>query len=358
MTIDTATQAARAASGPTAKAASHRAERGRVVAAEKPRARRRFNRARTLVLSTFFVVGAMVGAFSARSYYRYGSVLVTVNGVGITDQQLYGRLEQAGGVQMAENIMEEDIRVQYARSKGLAPSDALIDSEFETASSDPNYETTILQRGATDDDIRRQVKLQLTYDALTSQGIKVSEAEVKAFYKANSSPNNPSGLYYTPPMVQLAVAIMATRKEANAASDELDSGTAFPLVAARHNRFAPPDSGGLLTPIYRGRVRVSDLPGLDSLSLKQFEDTVFNMQVGDTIGPTRFGRYWWIIRCHDRQPAVTQSFKSVKDDCRRQVMAAEGAKRNRQAVEQGLAAFRAKAQVQVFSPAYRGVSFN
>jgi parvulin-like peptidyl-prolyl isomerase len=83
------------------------------------------------------------------------------------------------------------------------------------------------------------------------------------------------------------------------AQNELKQGALFEVLAAKYSDC--PDNGGDLGFITRGQM------------VEEFEDVVFNMDVGEIsdIFRTRFGFH--IAKLYDRKPAVIPPFEEVKD---------------------------------------------
>jgi hypothetical protein len=82
------------------------------------------------------------------------------------------------------------------------------------------------------------------------------------------------------------------------AQDELKSGAVFEMLAAKYSDC--PDNGGDLGYITRGQM------------VEEFEDVVFNLDIGEESGVfrTRFGYH--IAKLYDRRPSSIRSFKELK----------------------------------------------
>lgn len=93
-----------------------------------------------------------------------------------------------------------------------------------------------------------------------------------------------------------------------------------------------------------GRSPLRRVPGLEA--------AVFNVDKGSQIGPKQFGGVWWIIRCVNKQPAITQPLEDVEDDCRTGVMLAKGLPVNSTKVNADFEAFEKSANIQAFWPQY------
>ena len=115
----------------------------------------------------------------------------------------------------------------------------------------------------------------------------------RTFYKAQSDPNNPQAQFYKPATMTFRVVATASQKAAaQRALQDLNSNTPFELVAAQYSIDPSKDAGGLISPLQRGRSPLSQTPALEA--------TLFNMQVGQTVGPVNFNKGWWIFRCEDK----------------------------------------------------------
>jgi peptidyl-prolyl cis-trans isomerase C len=131
--------------------------------------------------------------------------------------------------------------------------------------------------------------------------IKLSEEELKDFYEKNRD------LYNIPEMVKASHILIDTEEKAKQILDDLTDGLSFEDVAKAHSSCPSKQSGGALGQFGKGQM------------VKEFEDAVFSMKVGEISPPvkTQFGYH--IIKLTEHTPAKSADFEEVyqevKDNC-------------------------------------------
>ena len=129
-------------------------------------------------------------------------IVATVNGEPITGRIYFGRMEVLPGLgQIGPNnsfvpivpgyltlqrIVDEMLMIQLAEERGVAPTEAEIDSEIELrAEEDPDVIASLLALGFTEADYRYNVVLQLSQFKIESEGITITDFEVEMEYEEN-----------------------------------------------------------------------------------------------------------------------------------------------------------------------------
>lgn len=131
--------------------------------------------------------------------------------------------------------------------------------------------------------------------------VTLSEEEIKEFYEENKS------LYNKPEMVKASHVLVDTEEKANEILKEITEGLSFEDAAAKYSSCPSKENGGALGQFGKGQM------------VKEFEDAVFAMEVGQISKPvkTQFGYH--LIKLTDHQPAKTadfeEAYQQVKDNC-------------------------------------------
>lgn len=293
------------------------------------------------------LVGGAAGIQAMRLRNQARKALVSVNGIVINQDELFPRLERAAGKQGMTKMIQETLQLQYAKSKGVVPTQAQIESRYAEFAKRPNFEVNNAARNIYPEDVKQQLRIVIAKEGVLSKGLTATDAEVKSFYQKNVKPKNTNALFYEPESIRMAVIVTPTQEQARVALRELDKGIPFGTVARNHSKDPSAVSGGYLNPVKRGRTPSSRIPGM--------EDAIFGLKIGQRLGPRQFAGTWWIIECVDKTAAVTQPFETVKEECRRQVLFAKGKALRGKQVDEEFNSFTEKASIKAFHDFYKPV---
>ena len=292
-----------------------------------------------------FALGIGSGILISRMRARSRDIVVAVNGVTIDKPEFYRRLEAAGGSGVIRSIVAEEMEYQYSKKLGVAPTETEIDAKFNQAKQQPNFEAALASRNETPEDFRHRLRATLAKRMVLTKGVKATEEEARRFYAVNIDKKNPQAQFYTPATAVIAVIVTGTEAEGQHALAELNAGAQFKDVAGKYSKDVSKSNGGLLSPVVRGRTQANKVPGL--------EDAVFQLGVGQQLGPKLFAGTWWIIRCLDKKVEETQPYAKVADDCRLGAQLSKVSPDTIKTIEAGYAKFQTESNVQAFWPRYK-----
>jgi parvulin-like peptidyl-prolyl isomerase len=284
------------------------------------RTRRRF----VLLGILLFIVGIGIGAGGAYWRFREDRLAIAVNGKPISQSEYVRLLEIDGGVRALNRIIMQEEVLQYAAKNGMLPKPEQIKARISEMKSRPDFSAYLSQTRQTAADLERTVRLQLATEAVTTQGVQVSDAELFAFYRANTDPANRSSLYCTPTVATVRAIVLPTREQVDQVQRELSLGVPFDAVARKYSHDPSGAQGGELPPITQGRTKLAQLPSV--------ETAIFSLAPGQMSAAVPYQRGWAIFRCESRTPATTKPFDAVKEDCRRELMMRKGLAGNGQRV--------------------------
>lgn len=131
--------------------------------------------------------------------------------------------------------------------------------------------------------------------------ITISEDELKDFYEKNKY------LYNRPEMVKASHILVDTEEKANEILEDITDGLSFEDAAKEYSSCPSKQDGGALGQFGKGQM------------VKEFEDAVFSMRIGEISAPvkTQFGYH--IIKLTEHMPAKSAEFEEVyqevKDNC-------------------------------------------
>lgn len=322
-------------------------------APEAPRPKRRFKLPIWLVAAGMFLVGLLLGVVVMRQRTQSKQIIVSVNGATITRDDLFNHMQDSYGAQTVHTLAQNLLQLQFAAKKGLAPTQAQVDAEYAKLSSRPNFAQALAQSGIQEGDFKENLRVQLAETNVITQGITATDADAQAYYKAQSSPSNPTAQFYHPAQVSLRVIATLTQPQAQKALAELASGTPFELAASTYSLDTSRTNGGLLAPLSFGSRPLHQVPAL--------EQQIFAMKIGDQIGPVFFAPpgtsesapKWWIFRCQDKAPAVTIPYSQVQDQCLTGAKLAKGTALNSRRIQQEFLDFQHTSNLQAFWPQYQ-----
>ena len=286
------------------------------------------------------LIGFGGGYLIMRHRHEGQKVVAAVNGVQITQEQLFIRLQEAAGQPVMHKMVEEELQMQFAAKEGVPPTDAQVEARYESIRKDPRFLPALLASGLSLDDYKRSLRVRLAQANVLTQNITVTPAEVQDFYKTQSDPNNPQAQFYRPATMTFRVIATASQKAAQSALTDLNNNTPFELVAAQYSTDPSKDGGGLISPLQRGRSPLSQNPALEA--------TLFDMKVGQTVGPVNFNKGWWIFRCEDKSLGQALPFDSIKDEAVLGAEIVKGTRINGAAVERKFQEFERASNLQPF----------
>ena len=292
------------------------------------------------------LIGFGFGVAIMRHRREGQKVVAAVNGVQITQDQLFIRLQEAAGQQAMHKMVEEELYLQFAAKQGVAPTDAQVEARYKAIQKDPRFLPALRLSGMSLEDYRHSLRVRLAQANVVTDKISVTDAEVQDFYKTQSDPNNPQAQFYKPATMTFRVIATANQAAAQRALSDLNaSNTPFELVAAQYSIDPSKSVGGLIAPLQRGRSPLSQNPALEA--------SLFDLKVGQTFGPVNFNKGWWIFRCEDKSLGQALPFDSIKEEAVLGAEIVKGTKINGPAVEAKFQDFERASNLQAFWVQYQ-----
>lgn len=295
----------------------------------------------------------LVGAFLGMLFLRWRrlvfqhAVVMAVNQASIRRDEFQARLEEVAARTVLQEMVERNLRRQFAIAKKAYPTDKEVEERLAEDRKDPAFMKSIAAAGMTLQKYREAIRDELAQAKLMSEGVTVTEEEVRKYYERNIDRKNPQARFFMPETIQVAVIGTRTREAAEAALQDLKDGVPWEEVARTHSLDVSAFSGGLLPPFARGRTMAAMIPGMEA--------AIFAMEPGQRIGPVKYGDGWWIIQCREKAPEKTLPFELVKIRARLWARMEKGIPKNGRRVASEYAAFQKRAKVQVFDPFFRSL---
>ncbi|WP_068608595.1 SurA N-terminal domain-containing protein [Paenibacillus swuensis] len=140
----------------------------------------------TVVLAALLAVSLVSNPFGKKDV-----AVATVNGVEISQDQMYDEMVKAGGAQTVDKLITEEVLGQELEAKKIALTDADYDAEIakvkKSFPSEDEFQQALQQYGMTMEDLKAQIKTQLQVKKLLEPGIKVTDDQVKKYYTDNKA---------------------------------------------------------------------------------------------------------------------------------------------------------------------------
>ncbi len=292
--------------------------------------------------------GLTVGVLVMRHRDNTQKTVVTVNGTEIHEDALFTRLQAAAGLPLMHKMVEEELQIQFAKKKGVPATEGQVEARYQQMSRDPRFAASLASSAigeqAFRDSIRQSLRVRIAQANVLTRGVTVSDAEVRAFYAAQSDPRNSLAQFYKPETIRLRTVATASQPAARRAMKELAAGTPFELVASEYSVDPSKSNGGLIAPLQRGRSPLSRVPSL--------EQAVFGLPDGQTYGPVSFNKGWWIFRCESKTPGQATPFAAAKEDARLGAAIVKGTRLNGKAVQAEFQQFQRGSNLTAFWPQY------
>ena len=289
------------------------------------------------------------------------TVLATVNGTNITEGEIQALLDrfmaQMGGrippgqfeaalPHIRENILNELIMRQIMRDAIAKAGIELTDEEYqadlaELAEALPEGVTVqeyLEANGASEDELREQMKMRRLLLAQANSAPKPSDEEVRAFYDENRDGfAQPESVTASHILIAFDsgdddAAKAAKRERLEGIRQQILDGADFAEMATANSDCPSKNNGGDLGQFGRGQM------------VPPFEDAAFSQepgQVGDIV-ETSFGYH--IIKVTDHQEGKTPEFDEVKD----RIAELLSAQQERMVVAAYLEKLQSEAQVERF----------
>ena len=296
-----------------------------------------------LTCGVTFLLGA--GAATLWEHRAENAPVVIINGEAITTPAFHHKLEIAAGTNVFTQMVDERLQAQMAARDKVAPTDAEVQAKFDEVTKQSGFLDQMKKTNQTAEDVKSNIRANLTQQALVTKGLTVSDDEVQKFYAFNTDPRNPQARYYRPETVRIAAIITDKPEDIKTALHDLASGVAFTQVAARYSKDQSRANGGVLPPIRKGQTDEKKLPGL--------EKTIFALKVGQQVDTFKSANMFWIIRCVARDDELKVPFEKVKEECRLGALLAKGTELNGKDLQAKYAEFRKEAKIDILRPEYK-----
>lgn len=289
-------------------------------------------------------------------------VVATVNGEQIKGSEYYHRMEFMPGVKMrfggqdiqstpgffaVAQLIGEKLLYQLAKEKGVLPTAPEIENELQLKlSDDPKFLERAADQGLTEEDIRSQIKHDLTNFKLQTAGINVTDQEVQQNYKKN--PLN----YTTPKKYHVRIIAVHSDSEALAVDADIRAGKDFAAVAKAKSVDVSKGLGGDIGSVPENYFSSDVRPAIAAAKIGGLTPWLTVYEIGDDGKPTKTIRAKVKYQVVDVTPAkLTPLDKRLTISIRRVLMLKASA--GKVDIAKEIDAMRAKSKVTIALPQFQ-----
>lgn len=139
-----------------------------------------------IIIKIIVVVGAFL--YFSRSFF----IVAMVNNQPITRWSVISELERQSGKKALDSIVSQTIIQQEAAKQKIVIKDAEITAEIKKIETNlsaqgQKLDSALAAQGMTMDELKKQIRIQKTLEALVGQDIKISDKEIDAFIEENKA---------------------------------------------------------------------------------------------------------------------------------------------------------------------------
>jgi parvulin-like peptidyl-prolyl isomerase len=227
--------------------------------------------------------------------------VATVNGRPITEEALRRALLAQEGPRVLVEMIDEIIIRRAAEEAAVSAAPEMVKLREENAlaqsGGEAGFQAALQSAGLTPDRFRERLRLGVMLDGVVLKQMKISEAEVEAFY--NQHPDR----FTHGPQVRARMIMATTRENAEALKAALDAGGDFAGLARELSADpATAPQGGDMGWFERGDYA------------KEITDVAFSLQPGQTsevfAGPDGF----YLVRVEQTRPAGRKPLAEVREE--------------------------------------------
>lgn len=281
-----------------------------------------------------------------------GETMIEINGEKVSRAEYVRRMEYLPGIGKATRdgnfvevfpglatvdfIINERLTLQIAKERGVEPTPAEVDAELAMIQRrEPGLLERFMATGRTKDEYRAVVKFNLAQFRLQTEGVLVTDTEVKNLYDLAKDVR-----FTRPPMVRLRVIAVNTEAESKEVDAELKAGKTFAATAALFSKDVSSRAGGMY----------GDIP-LEQLSAN-VKDAVTKLKKGDMTtwlksSETLLAKFF-VEEVFARTTRPLDA--DLKEDLRRELLVRKGTGKND--VSKLLKEARQKADIKIASPEF------
>ncbi|HHT26940.1 MAG TPA: hypothetical protein GXZ82_06810 [Firmicutes bacterium] len=252
-----------------------------------------------LALSAVLLTGLLSAKQAGAS--DEGDIVAFINGIPITREEFYTRMESEIGEQVMNQLIAEALVLSV---KDVAVTEDEINAEIDQIKavypSTEIFEQAMAEYGLTYDRLVKEIRINLILQKLAAAGVTITDEEISAYFE-----NNKAALG-TPKQVRSSHILVDSLAEAEMVIAELKEGADFAVLAQQISK----DAGSA--------VQGGDIGFIspDDPIVPEYLDAVFNMAVGEISAPVKSQFGYHIIKVTAINEAKEAVLEEQKENIR------------------------------------------
>lgn len=235
-------------------------------------------------MKKWMIAAAVASVFALSACNNGDEVIVKTKDGDITKEEFYNEMKARVGKEVIRDLVDEKVL-----NKKYKVTDKEIDKEIENLKEmyGTQYDLAVQQNG--EKAIRDMVKLDLLRQKAAMEDIKVTEKELKDYYKNYK------------PKIRASHILVKDEKTAKEIKAKLDKGEDFAKLAKQYSQDpGSASNGGDLGWFGPGKM------------VKEFEDAAYKLKVGEISDPVKTEYGYHIIKVTDKEEK--KPFNEMKDE--------------------------------------------
>ncbi len=262
------------------------------------------NKQKRYLVMMLAIILAIIPIFSACTANNpsedTGDVVASVNNEVITKDDLYEAMVKENGQAVLDTLIAKKIIELEATKQDVNVSEEEIQSEFDTMAnqygSKDAFNQVLESYGYSEDDIKSNIKTDLTVKKLLEPEISVTEDEIISYFEENK------GNFNIAAQVKASHILVDSQEKAEEVKEKLESGNDFAEMAKKYSiDESNNNQGGELGFFSRGEM------------VQEFEDVAFDLEVGEISAPVKSEYGYHIIKTEEKQAAKEANFEDNKE---------------------------------------------
>jgi len=267
-----------------------------------------------------------------------GGAVATVNGQPITRSEFDSRLESSPmGRTVLQQLVQETLIDQYAKSNGISVSDADIDArENQIKANFPSgsWDEMLKARGLTEADVRSALRDQIVLDKALEKDVTIKPSQIQDYFNKNHA------TFDKPEQVTARHILVPNIAEANMVEAQLKSGQSFAVLAKKYSTDpGSKDKGGELGSFRQGQM------------VPAFDKYAFSAPIGQISPPIKSPFGYHIIQVESRTPGQ----KATLADATPQILQTLRQQQEAPLIQPFLQGLQQKATIVVNDPQFAGL---